>query len=270
MADPRYIGFQMQLEDMETGMAVTAATGQVLVVAAGGTAKLTLADPLNGYAALANPVSLTRGGAQFAVLDTLLPAAASGAPGVGLVDLYIMAPEGDFVVVKSVPAGGGAATRPKINTLQRNHCLVCPYDFNDNSGTVEKDTGFDFPSNCLIFAPGMGVRVATTEGAKTIGVGILSTESGGNATGFMAAVPISGTAGVFREPGYTFAGGFPTAQLLGALVSDFVAGSAADDRGVLLTKGWRADGVAKSISYTPNTWAAAKGFFYIPYMIMGR
>lgn len=60
--------------------------------------------------------------------------------------------------------------------------------------TAEVDTGFDLPANAIAHEWFLDVKTAeATGGTKTVDVGLLSTESGGDADGFMRAVDVSST-----------------------------------------------------------------------------
>jgi hypothetical protein len=257
-----YQRYEFQLYDRFTGKAIISSGGMCLVIKGADWDKATLYNPASNHASLTNPISLTRGHGTFEVV--------AGSP--DSVDLYIMCPDGDFIVALGLSPTAGRVNPIYVDTQRRYQTLVCPYSLTDmGAGTTEYDTGLDFPTNAAVFAHGMGIKVGVSDAGETIDVGILSTEANGNATGFMAAVPITGTAGVFRTPGYTWnATGYVTAQLWGALVTNFTAGSAADDRGALIYKEWICDGTAKSLSMTPTSWDTAKGLVYIPYALYGR
>ena len=255
-----YQRYDFQLMDRFTGKAIITAGGTALVVSAGLTPKSTLYDPLNSHAALTNPISLTRGHGTFEVV--------AGTP--ETVDVYIMGPGGDFVVALGLSPLAGKLNPVWVDTQKRTQMLKLPYNYVNMPLTTEYDTGFDFPTNAMVYPYGMGVYVLATDAGETIDVGPLSTEAGGDADGFMAAVPISGSNGTFREPGFTITTTWATAQLWGALVMYFTAGGSADDRGNMIPKGWICDGTSKSLSFTPSTWDTATGFVFVPYAVYGR
>jgi hypothetical protein len=125
-----------------------------------------------------------------------------------------------------------------------------------NSATVEVDTGFDLPAGVLV--TGAMVQVTTAVAASTIDVGILSTESGGDADGFLDGVSCA-TAGFVVN---TMQNTTDASNTLGALISDTI--KSADSSAIyyrapvpLLT-----DGTAKSITYTTNDKAIA-GYIYL-------
>lgn len=65
------------------------------------------------------------------------------------------------------------------------------------SNTTEVDTGFALPKNSVIYPWEMFILVDTLNSGKTIDVGILSTESAGDANGFIAGLSLT-TAGMIK------------------------------------------------------------------------
>lgn len=222
----QYERISFQLYDQD-GIAINASGGQVQVNTAGSAAKATIYDK-NGVVAT-NPVVLTAGGAAFYVVSTL-----------ATVDLFIQAPHGQFAVKKGVVVGG--SFQYTVNTDNKQQVYVIPFAVADAPVTVEKDTGFVFPLHALIGSKYQGatIRVATLDSGKTVDLGTLSTQAGGDANGLFAAM--STTSAV------------PLVVTEGALYT--TAGEAAYvDTNV----------AALNISYTISTGATtAAGFFIIP------
>lgn len=111
---------------------------------------------------------------------------------------------------------------------------------------VEKTTGVQIPLGTVVL-PGTLVSVETAAG--TIDVGILSSESGGDADGFLAAVSCAAT-GIKKG---SLANGAETVGVLNKETSS--AGPVAMPH--------VADGTAKTISYTASS-ASLKGTILIP------
>lgn len=239
------------------GAAINDSGGKVYVAKDGDAAKETLYT--SAGASQANPMSLTNGGAEIFLADS-----------VSKVDLYIMAPGGQFIVQKGVKVGG--AYDFVVDTDALFQTAVIPFAIGDTTATTETDTGFDIPTDALVQAEGMSVDVLTADATETIDVGILSSESGGDADGFMALVSV-GTA-VNAQPAATVTTGsnntYLSATTYGALVRDFIAGedTAAGGDGAINKKSHRCDGTAKSISYTLTAGTdTAKGFIHLPYRL---
>jgi hypothetical protein len=125
--------------------------------------------------------------------------------------------------LESVVIGGVKVARIRVNDL----------------GTGEKDTGFNLPSNGIVLGCFLDVDTAETTGTtKTIDVGMLSSESGGDADGFLDGVSTA-TAGAVKG---TLAS---AGQTLGVLLSVDESGA-----GVLVPEGYLLDGVPNSVTYT--------------------
>lgn len=146
--------------------------------------------------------------------------------------------------------------------------LVVEFDISRASG--ETDTGFDFKKGDVVFPFHVVTDVQTAEstaGTKTIDVGILSSESGGDADGFLdgastaanAAVGVAATATDGTNQNF-----WAAAPVLGALLRTGLLGSdAAAEAGVMVPKPWICDGTAKSLTYTlgaAHTELVAKGY----------
>jgi len=254
--------FEFQLKDSFRQRNIITSGGKALVTAAGAQARATLYNPAANFAALANPIDLTYGGGKFAVLDTL-----------GNVDIYVMGPEGDFVVVEDVPPG--SIQEVLIDMSRREQMLKLPFSATDaGTGTTEFDTGFDLPTNCLVSPHGAGVLPVTADAGETLDVGLLSSEGGGDADGFIDGISIATAAAVAAGPAMTVGTNetFFASNTLGVLLSSFLAGAdTASSEGSFAYKYHRIDGTAKSISLTPSSWdGGAAGYFFLPYILFGR
>lgn len=104
----------------------------------------------------------------------------------------------------------------------------------------EQDTGWDLPDNSLVLDVLLWVDTVETTGAtKTFEVGILASESGGDADGFIDAISVATTAG------WKFPSAADGAVTLGAFLREDITGTTKYGR-----KPYRGDGTAKSISFT--------------------
>lgn len=221
-----YREYRVQLKDAFTGLSIIDAGGVVHVAKAGSPDKETLYD--KDAQALSNPITPTRGFINFFTLDT-----------VDSVDLYIQAPGGQFVVYEGMTPGG--PNEIAIDTSQKTWLMKIPYSVADQAGdATETDTGFNVPDPSFLLnrLHGAGLYVTAIDATETIDVGILSSESGGDANGLIAASSV-GTAGlVIGTDGALFSTNAPHK-------SDAVTG--------------------KSISYTLTTGAdTGKGFILLP------
>lgn len=143
----------------------------------------------------------------------------------------------------------------------QTYCIKLTY--NNNS---ETDTGFDIPKYAEIDPHSMMIFVQTIDATETINVGILSTESGGDADGFIVGASIA-TAGWVR-PLLTATDGtnqnYISANTFGELFFKGLAGGdAAGTSGVPIIRSHIGDGTAKSISYTCSAGSDTfVGFLY--------
>lgn len=101
----------------------------------------------------------------------------------------------------------------------------------DATTTAETDTGIDFLADTMIHD--VRVEVVTTASAKTLDVGLLSTETSGDADGFRDGVLLT-TAGYVADTGVVTAGttiDWTAASTYGALLYKSIAGSDAVESG---------------------------------------
>jgi len=134
--------------------------------------------------------------------------------------------------------------------------MVIPINFAD--GTTETDTTFNLPDTSIIEDVLVNVITAEATGTtKTIDVGLLSSETGGDANGFAAAVSVAST-GLVRPEGTFTAGANETylsANTRGVLLATALAGAdTATDVGTYAEKPHLTDSLtAKSVSWTPGS-----------------
>lgn len=118
--------------------------------------------------------------------------------------------------------------------------------------TTEVATPFTIPANVTVLDA--RVVVETNVAASTIDIGILSTEVGGDADGFLDGVSCA-TAGTIRPIG---SGGTTLGAITkGALISDIVKSGDTTAKFYTIDKPFVGDGVAKTVSYTTSDHAIA-------------
>lgn len=144
------------------------------------------------------------------------------------------------------------STKMKRTNVMDGMYVSLPLVYNDNSETSAK---FEIPVGMVLDPNFMWLIVDTLDSTETITVGILSTEAGGNAAGFINGYSIA-TAGTYRVADmYTCTDGssqnYISANYIGAFFFGGLAGgNAADTSGIMALKSHRGDGTAKTISYT--------------------
>jgi len=236
--------FSMQLMNEATGKAISAAGGHVLVVVAGGTTKRVLLNAATG-ASLANPFAPTRGNIAF-MIDNVSPVEIT-------VDLYIMSPTGHFIVVRGVKPGD--PTEIFVDPNIRHQTMILPFDIADTTAATETDTGFNFVAGMVVH-PEPTIFVTAIDATEDILVGLLSTESGGDADGFIVSAPVGVLGAVLAK--------LATTGTLGALLRETVVA----DAGTAQMRSPYVVAAAVSVTYTLSTGSdTAKGFFALPYRI---
>lgn len=143
-----------------------------------------------------------------------------------------------------------------------------------NLGADEVDTGWDLPAHAIVLKAYADIRTAESTGStKTIDIGLLSSESGGDADGLADGL-VTSAAGVILPAAVVTSGSntkFFASTTYGVLMSDFQAGSDVDqDEGVFIAKDHRSSAVtAKSISYTlGSAHTELVGSIVIVYMVL--
>lgn len=231
--------YRIQLKDAATGETIISSGGKVYVAQNGDAAKQTLYD--KDGAALSNPLTPTRGFINFFVADTTEK-----------VDLYIMAPGGQFVVRKDVKASG--ANEIPVPTAQRHFSMVIPFAIADTTAATETNTGFAIPAKAAVL-PTPFIDVLTVDATEDIDVGTLSSDSG-DADGFVDGVSVA-TAGLVKA---TRTNG---ADTMGALLSVQDSANAGD-----ITGEPDVSMAGKTVTYTLSTGTdTAEGFIHLPYYL---
>ena len=143
-------------------------------------------------------------------------------------------------------------TTAKRKNVFSGDWVSIPLVYNSNS---ETDTGYDIPVGCVIYPWEMFLIVDTIDATETIEVGILSTESGGDADGFIDAYSIA-TAGTYCVSNMVVItdashANYYSANYIGDLFwTGYEGANTSGSNGLVHLKSHRGDGTAKSISYT--------------------
>ena len=239
--------FDLQVYDRATGLAVNTTGGQLIATATGAYARSTLYNPDSDYAAISgNVVSATRGKFRFAVVNTGL-----GSPAL---DVFGFAPGGHFFFVKNVKPA--SITDIWIDSNKLEQLAIVPFSMADATAATEKDTGLDFTTGMTIM-PFTAVDVRTVDSGKTIDFGLLSSESGGDADGFVAAASVATAAVVQAKCAAT--------ATLGALLRETVV---ADAGTASVRHSYTIGATAVSLTYTISSGSTtAAGYMRIPYTL---
>lgn len=124
---------------------------------------------------------------------------------------------------------------------------------------AEQDSGWDLPADSVVTGVFVNVRTAEATGTtKTLDVGLLSSESGGDADGLLDGISVAAT-GIKRGSLAS------TGQTLGALLREDEGGT-----GELVPASGHIVGTAKSVTYTAgsNDFAEFRGDIYITYFVL--
>lgn len=140
---------------------------------------------------------------------------------------------------------------------------------------TEQDSSWNLPATAIVHDVFVNVTTAESTGTtKTLDVGLLSSESGGDADGFLDGVNVSAT-GIKRGVATVTAGGtesYFSSTTRGALFRSFLAGAnTATDVGTNYEKPHLSSAVtAKSISYTAGStdFAELVADIYIVYDVV--
>lgn len=242
-----YSTFDLQLVDSFTGKSIFGSGGKAIVTLAGAFTNATLYDPDNNYAALSQPVSLSRGKLRFAIATGV-----AGQTTQPTADVYGTGPGGFAFQCYDCKAGDPIEVPIDTHALQQY--MVAPFSYASGTVASEYDTGLDFPARAII-SPFSSIMVNTADSGITLNVGLLSSESGGDADGFMAAVSLASAVAVVPKWA-------PTATS-GALVQESNATTPA-----VLTPRHYPIAAAVSLTFTISTGAdTGNGLIVIPYNI---
>lgn len=215
--------------------------GVVYVAQDGDPAKQSITD--KDGAALSNPRALTNGYCEFYVADT-----------VARVDLFIQCPGGQFVVAPNVDE---SIADIGVDVTRLNHVMVIPWYAGDVTAAAETDTGFDLPLHAAVL-PTPLLRVHTVDATETIDVGLLSSETAGDADGFIAAASVA-TAGLIKA---TVVNGGNTMGALFEVQDSANAGDLTHEPHVITGSN------ATSVTLTTTAGSdTGKGYIILPYLL---
>lgn len=247
---------RIQLKDVFTQQNINDSGGVVFVCNAGTPVLATITD-LSGNS-LANPIQLTNGliSFQFSSVNTSQEA--------GL-DIYGMTAKGhwfEMLNAVGVPSGQftGKMSGPNeilIDTSIKRMRMKIPFAIGNTgpagacAAGTEFKIGLSLPSPSMVLdrLHGMGVLMTTIQSGKTINFGILSTDTGGNASGFQNGTSLAPTA--------------PSLQVVGtngALFSSNAPYTSDTETGSAL------NGLDLSLTLSSGT-TTAQGFLLQPYML---
>lgn len=241
--------YKIYVEDLDTGNLIT--SGVTAFVYQAGTKTLATIYSGENRETLANPISRT----QFAADDFINFYAAETS-----VDIYINDDQGNEKWVYGV-------TPTNLKTIQLDRAsslkhLVIPFGASDDT---EVDTGIDLPKDCWLYEA--GVEVVTTDATETIDVGLLSSETNGDANGILAAVSVANSG--FVKPVAVTTGGSETyvsTTSYGALMGVGIVGTNTDGNfGLAGGTGHVVTGAnATSVTYTGSAGSdTAAGYIHL-------
>jgi hypothetical protein len=243
------------LVDSETMNSVDDDSGQLLVLTAGAPTAPTLYSDDKGTeisSPLVSPRTFSNGRVRFWT-----------ARSVTAVDLVVVTAAKQSYFLANVPY---SRHRILVNEKDRKHVLVVPFGASDNT---ETDTGIDLPAGILVVDAHM--KVTTTDSGETLDWGILSSESNGDADGFMLVQSVANAGFVTGYPVIT--GGANIDYALhtsgyGAFLKQGIAGAdAVATVGGVTRRYYLTDGVAESVSYTGTAGSdTAAGYLYLEYL----
>src|SRR5574341_236285 len=148
-------------------------SGVCNVLTAGSPVEVTIYSDRGGTAA-SNPLTFTDGWVRFYTVNTVTS-----------VDLSILTATGRAVFAKGVVP---SQHRIFIDRNRREQLLIVPFAASDN---VETSTEFVLPAGCRLDPYRLYLRIVTVDATETIDVGILSSETGGDANGLIAAASVA-------------------------------------------------------------------------------
>lgn len=249
---PGYKKYQIQLMDHRTRDNIVAAGGVCFVAQFGLTSKRVIYSDKDGTLAT-NPVALVNGRVEFWMLDTITDGA----------DLYILAPGGQFVTVAGLKQLDTNEVYVDLGQLSQTYKI--PFHIDDTTATTETDTGFDLPNNAMVMPDGTCVQTTILDAGEDIDVGLLASETLGDADGFMDALSVAALGVVVPQIGFStdanttwrdLTGGDEEdtfgvlLQAVGTKIALSEGADVATDTGIYFKVPHVGDGIAESIVYT--------------------
>lgn len=245
-----YDTFDIQIMNRFSNASYGSTGGAYIICAAGTFHKVVLFNPDNAYASLANPVASTAGKLRFAVQNVTIPIT---------VDIYGVTQDGHAVVYRAVAPGN--PTEFWMDSNRRRECVIVPFSVADNGVGAEASTGLFLPRGAVIDGhPISYVTIASGVAAKTVSVGTLSSQTGGNATGLVNGISLTAIAtGIATKLAAT--------GTLGALLSETTTGATAVIP-VPYVIGSAGNNAAQTLSVTLTAAATlAEGYTAIEYIL---
>ena len=261
--------FSIQLADHVTRSVIQTSGGFCYVATAGASSKIAIATTATGAAATSNnPIALTNGKIEFWTANTVTS-----------VDLYVQCPGGEFLVAKTITPSG--PNELYVDTNQKHQTYIIPFDIADTTAATETDTGFNLMQNAAVLPDGLGVHVVTVDATESMDVGLLASETGGDANGLIAVALTSAAGMVPAAVGYNIGSnsiywdqtggtGEHTYGAMMAPASTLAAAAEGTDvdtegQGFNILSPHVGDGTAESISYTLTAGTdTAIGFIVLP------
>lgn len=204
----------------------------------------------NKRTSLTNPISRS----QFATDDAVKFWTAQSS-----VDIVLAHSDGSIAKYASVVP---ETHRLVLNQDGVEKCLILPYGASDNT---ETDTGIDLPVN--VWVQDVAMEVVTSDPSETLSIGLLSSETNGDADGFIVTADAS-TAGFVKPLAHTAGSSekYVSTFSYGALMGAGVVGTDSDgDFGLGAVPGHIVSGAnAKSVTYTGSAGSdTAAGYIYV-------
>ena len=244
--------YRISLYELGTGKEL-AHGGTFFVTTDGAPAKVAITDTSD--ASITQPGSISNGDIVFRTAES-----------VASVDVILRTAYGYNKELKGLTPGQHSIG---IDTSKRNQIIVIPFDIDDSdiAANTEKDSGIDLVTGEEVL-PFPSVKVTTADSGITIDAGLLSSESSGDADGFIDGISLTSAVVVLADATITtgsntkFVAANPT---IGALLADHQAGSDTDtDEGMFHRKSHICNGTNKSLGFTLGS-SADTGAGYILY-----
>jgi hypothetical protein len=180
----------MTLVDLATGRQLSQ-NGQIKVVEAGGTSKVSIAESSTAAYVTAETLDFSNGKIEFYHATTI-----------SKVDIYYYTEKGYCGVVKDVEPGSVSEVSVDINRL--NQTLLFPFDASDADFTAatDIDTGIKLGDEVCILPSGLGVQVITADVGEELDVGVVSTSGVTDADGILANLSVGAVGNIQATVGY--------------------------------------------------------------------
>ena len=249
-----YREWYFQLWDAQRKISIDDDSAQLLVLTAGAPTAPTIYSDDKGSSvsnAVRTPRSFVNGACRFWTNRDVTS-----------VDLSLLTAKGEAYFFEDVSY---SCHRLDVDPFERDHMLVVPFGASDNA---ETDTGIDLPANLLI--KDAFIKVSTLDTGETLDAGLLSSEVGGVADGFVLGTSVA-TAGYVNQFGVVTNGStidhvVHTAGRGGLLKQGIAGADAVATVGGVQPRYHVTDGVAKSITYTGSAGSdTAAGYIILAY-----